>query len=425
VIITTTKHGRSKRDRVALVKHLAKTENEVAILAEIGNLIASNLAEAIETMEIYRDASSAGAEAAFHHLTINPAKDIPQEKLVEAVHRVRHELDPGGMRPFAIVVHHKKRAEAGGAGSHAHLVLSAVDASGKALDDGWLKLRTERVARELEYNLGENPLCGRHHRAVLKALYLANPDVYLWLLNALGPDPEKPQSALSPAARNRARGQNLNLPKAKASVRAIWQKSENFNSFRHGLSQIGFRLVVGEKPNVFVIVDEKGRLIGAANRLLKIPRAQFNAMMESSNETATRPAALTAVGRPRPTSVRPDQHSSPEDRGIGAAVDAVKFGTGNERVRRSRSAAHQFAEPAGRERASPRAPAMGDKTIARLRSNRALARLRQLDFLVLQALTSSARSAATLRFEEYESDQEDLIVRKDLWGIVILPKPRW
>ncbi|QND71951.1 hypothetical protein HB776_12460 [Tardiphaga robiniae] len=377
-------------------------------------------------MEIYRDASASRAGAALHHVTINPAKNISREQLVQAVHKIRLELDPDGTRPFAIVIHRKKRSEAGGADEHAHLVLGAVDAIGKSLDDGWTKIRTERVARELEYELGEPALCGRHHRAVLKALYGKRPDVYLWLLNALGPDPEKPQSAISPAARNRARGQNLNLPKAKASVRAIWQKSENVDSFRNGLSQIGLRIVAGERSNVFVIVDEKGRLIGAANRILQTRREKFNTMMESSNEPATRSAALTNVGRSRPTSVRPDQLSSPEDRRIRAAVDTVKFGAGGRGGRRPNSADHRLAEPASRQWGSPRGSTTGDKTTDRLRQHRALTQLRQLDFLLLQALTSRAQSIPTIPFVEAGvGPQEDGLVHKDLWGIVLLPKPRW
>ena len=134
-----------------------------------------------------------------HHITINPAKDLKRERLIEAVHRVRLELDPSGERPFAIVIHRKTRAEVGGSKEQAHLILAGVDARGKAVDDGWTKVRTERVARELEYDQGESALLGRHHRAVLRALSRTRPEVYLWLLDAFGANPEKPQSAISPS----------------------------------------------------------------------------------------------------------------------------------------------------------------------------------------------------------------------------------
>lgn len=422
MIITTTKHGRQERDKIRLSAHLAKTENEEAILAVVGNCIAATISESIQIMEIYRDASKSGAKAALHHVTINPAKDIPREKLVEAAQRVRLELDRENCRPFAIVIHRKERAEPnGGSREHAHLVLGAVDAVGKSLDDSWTKVRTERVARELEYDFGENPLLGRHHKSVLNALCRSRPEVYVWLLDAFGPNPEKPQSAISPAARNLARSQNLNLPKAKAKVRAIWESSHSFGEFQAGLQQSGLRIVAGDKPGVWVILDQKHRLVGAANRILKIRRAQFKAMMETSNESAAvQSSTLADVSRPGATPVGSDKLPDPENRSVKSS-DQFEFRVGG-RGRRS-PADHRPPQPAGAEWGSPRTLVVGNKGGTRLRNNRALARLRQLDFQLLKALTSMAQNNPRLD-DEWARAQDDLLVHKDLWGIVILPKPR-
>jgi hypothetical protein len=312
LIITTTKHEQNKSGHAALVKHLAKTENEIAILAEIGNLIADNLSEAIEVMEVYRSASP--ANTALHHITINPARDLKRERLIEAVHRVRLELDPDGERPFAIVIHQKKRAEVGGSKEHAHLILAGVDARGKALDDGWTKVRTERVARELEYDLGERALLGRHHRAVLRALSKTRPEVYLWLLDAFGADPEKPQSAISPSARDLARGQNLNLPKAKANVRSVWQTANTFDEFRAGLNRVGLRIDPGKKPGVFIIVDSKERFIGAADRILRVGRRDLISLMESPHEPKIGLSRAVTIDLRESSSIQANRDSYPTNR---------------------------------------------------------------------------------------------------------------
>ena len=180
------------------------------------------------------------------------------------------------------MIHEKPRAEAGGSQLHAHLVLSSADDKGKCLDDGWSIIRTERVARELEYLLGEHPLVGRHHRPVLKALMNTKPEIFHWLREALGDDPEKPESAFSSRARNRARAKNLNLPKAKAAVRAVWLGAHTMTEFKLALEKLDLEIVAGDRPDVFVIIDQKGRLVGAADRILKIQRATFNEMMESN-----------------------------------------------------------------------------------------------------------------------------------------------
>jgi hypothetical protein len=278
MIITTELHGRRRSDSSALIRHLVKPENNLAYIGEIGRSVAETLPQLVAVMEVYRDASP--AKPAFHHVTINPAADLSREKLLGAAHKVRFELDPSDTRPFAIVVHHKPRAEKGGAAKHAHLVLAHVDSKGKALDDRWIKVRTERVARELEFWLGEPALLGRHHRPVLRVLRATAPEIAMWLEASLGAEPPKPNSAFAPGARGRARKQGLDLPEAKAAVRAAWANSEGISEFRARLAEGGLELKAGDKPYVWIIQDREGRLVGAADRLLRMRRNHLNELME-------------------------------------------------------------------------------------------------------------------------------------------------
>jgi hypothetical protein len=282
MIITTELHGRRRRDGRALIRHLAKTENEYAYIAAIGNCVAATLLELIAIMEVYRDASA--ARPAFHHATVNPAHDLSPQRLIEAAHRVRIELDPENSRPYGIVLHGKRRAEPGGAPEHAHLLVAHVDSQGRALKTSWSKLRTERIARELEFVLGEPPVLGRHHRTVLKALRVQAPEVARWLEAALGADPPKPRAAFAPGARGRARKEGIDLPRAKAAVRAAWRDCKDETEFRDRLVEHGLQLMPGNTPGVWVIQDRNGHLVGAADRLLRLTREDFQRLMDREIE---------------------------------------------------------------------------------------------------------------------------------------------
>jgi hypothetical protein len=103
MILTTETGGRTKSHGAFLIAHLAKTENFEAVIAEIGNCCAQSLGEFFATVEIYRNASprATARSPAWHHITVNPSKDHSREKLIEAAHRVRKELDPRLTRPYA------------------------------------------------------------------------------------------------------------------------------------------------------------------------------------------------------------------------------------------------------------------------------------------------------------------------------------
>jgi hypothetical protein len=421
VIITLVKHGRQPRDGVALVAHLAKTENVSAILAEVGNTIAATLSESVEVMEIYR----ASGGAAFFHATINPGKEISYENLMIAAHAVRLELDPLETRPYAIVIHEKPRAEAGGSRLHAHLVLSSADHTGKCLDDGWSIIRTERVARELEYLLGENPLVGRHHRPVLKALMNTKPEIFHWLREALGDDREKPESAFSSQTRNRARAQNLNLPKAKAAARAVWLGASTMTEFKLELEKLGFAIVAGKRPGVFVIVDQKGRLVGAANRILKLQRSTFNEMMESNYAGKIR-FGDPVVEHAGSQTFRADEYTfekvsnlgdDPRERNFGISGRAGPDFDHNGSADPDRSQRNTAArDPAGN-------PGDLGPNVGSFRKRRAIIHLRRIDRGLLKKMKEFTLTHAVTGSSEPGPTTWDGIVRTDTWGIVLLPKP--
>jgi hypothetical protein len=302
------------------------------------------------------------------------------------------ELDPSGMRPYAIVVHQKPRAEAGGSCEHSHLIISAADEHGKFLDDGWSKIRTERLALELAHDYGEVPVVGRHFKSALRHLRKMRPEVADWLETIGDVDSPKPESAFSSGARARARGQGLNLPKAKAAVRIVWDQCDTIEGFRRRLTDVGFSLKRGDRDGVWIIEDSKGRLIGSANRLLKLRRAEFCQLMEIRDA----PEFKRKISRGL--------------RGFGQA---------------DRQSAHRASSlPAG----SANLDRVDVGKIGRyIRSHRTASSLNQLDHRVLVALIKAA-TAIRIHYERHLHDGEpassDALARYDRWGIAQLPKPR-
>lgn len=394
MIFTTVKHGRTRCDRRYLISHLTKVENAEVVLADIGKCVAETLDEFVAIAAIYRDAAprANASTASFHHVTVNPSSDHPRKALLEMTHRVRLELDPSGTRPYAIVIHKKPRAEAGGSSEHAHLLISAADERAKFLDDGWLKLKTERLQLELAHDYGEVPVIGRHFKSALRHLRRMRPEVADWLEATVGIDPPKPESAFSPNARGRARGQGLNLPKAKAAVRAAWDQSDTAEAFRRKLTDVGFLLKRGNKDGVWIIEDSKGRLVGSANRLLKLSRVEFSQLMEMRNDPEFK------------------RRISHERRGYGQAD--------HRSAHRARSLS---AGPASLDRVDV------GKARRDTRSYRLASLLNRLDRRILVALIKAA-TAMRLHYERHLSDCEpalgDTLVRYDQWGIAQLPKPR-
>jgi hypothetical protein len=420
MIITAERGGRNKRHGRYLIAHLAKTENVSAVIATIGNCCAETLAEFISTVEIYRDAShraTSHSSPAFHHLTVNPSKDHPTKKLIEAAHRVRRELDTaaGSPRPYAMILHTKPRAapvgsKDGGSSRHLHLIIGAVDDKGAFLDDSWSKIKTERLALELGHDLSEPPVVGRHFQSALRVLKTTRPDVVKWLEDEVGIKPEKPTSAISSKSRARAKAQGLDLPKAKTAVRRAKIASSDAHSFQANLAEIGMSIEPGDKPSIWVIRDRKGRLIGSADRLLKIRRAEFHAYME---KTTNEPEARIDHRHQRSGSDRENERNDRVDVITGAGRDGL-----------SRS----DRPPAFRNRArttdSARVDRVHQRKTRRLdRRWRIFRSLSRHYAKLLAALTSIAAHIWRQPHDHVSSDME-LNPKQEISDFRRLPKPR-
>lgn len=342
MIITYSKHGRTSRDSAKLIAHLLKPENDHIEILDIGNSVAADLPGVIRDMEIFRNGSSAAAS--FHHLSINPSIDYSKEQLLLAADAVRAELDRDDTRPWIVIAHTKARQNSTEGHVHAHLVLGHVDGAGRALKDGRAKIRTEVVARTLEFQNSETPLLSRHHQTVVKFLReREREDVADWLIAAHGPDPEEPKSAYGSKAREAAKRRGINLPHAKSDIDNAWSGSKEIDSFQAKLKALGYRIEPGKKDNVWIVVDSRGNVIGALDRLLKLRRHAVKQLMENqdgSDKGQHRPS--TNDHRPRPETVREIGRDRRANRTVEAAADPATNPAGS--FRRGSCQSHHLAD---------------------------------------------------------------------------------
>jgi hypothetical protein len=283
VIFVHVRHGRSSKDAQRLSGHLLRLDdNEAVEVLPVVGCVADDLVGVLAAM---RRLAPRPASAGLHHVSISPAFDCSNADLRNDADRILREIGADPLaHPHALVVH--KKTSAGGRGElHAHLVFAHWGLDGKAIRDNWLRLRLERLAREIEFDRGEPLTRGRHDRALSKAL-IANgrDDVAV----ALGIDPtaEAPKSATTTKLRQKLKRQGVSDTDARAAVKAAWGAGKSPAAFRAALAASGLSIVPGSKPGVIMVVTTEGVEIGALDRILRVPRGELGHLKENSDEPA-------------------------------------------------------------------------------------------------------------------------------------------
>jgi len=298
------RHGRTKRDAKNLHAHLLKDPN---CKIEILNSVAPDLYEVMSDMNLALNGTK--AESAFLHISLSPSRDMTDDELRKTADIVMKHFDATDNQA-ALVIHEKDRA--GGNGNrHAHLVLGRVSPDGAVVSSGFEKIRLETAVRIAEFELGEPPILGRHHKSSIKWLREnGRDDVAQYMIAAHGDNPTKPTSQASPASRQmieRTTGKDLNS--ISCVVRDAWEKSDNGQSFSNALASAGLNVVAGKKDGVFVIRDGDQE-IGALDRLLKEKRAFVRQKMGEFKDDNTAKETDTIRHIQRSKS-EPARHSAP------------------------------------------------------------------------------------------------------------------
>lgn len=261
---------------------------------------------------------------AFHHVVLSPSRTCSNNCLREDADRVLREMgaDPE-THPHLIVIH-GKTSVAGRGASHAHLVVAHWQLDGQALDDGWLRLRLERLAREIEHDRSQPLIPGRHDRALAKALRARNrPEVAEALEVAGGAEP--PRSATTPKGRQKLLRDGIDDVAARMTVQSAWASTSDPEAFRAALADTGLAIAPGDKAGVWIVTANNGVVVGALDRIVREKRAAVAVRMEKKDE---QPIPQPRPGTPAPDENyrRPDERTSPAPGASGGTRGAEPSG---------------------------------------------------------------------------------------------------
>lgn len=290
MIVTTTRHGRTRRDTRFLLAHLARQDGQKSSVVDVAAPVRT-AGEALAYMEALRDGSR--ASVAYHHISLSPSAPLTDEQRREAVRRV---LEAMGAADHAHVVweHAEKRRRGSDVDAHYHVVLSHVGPDGKALNDGRSYVRLEAVARTLEADFGHKITPGRRSAAVTTELERqSRPDVALRVQSVTPPEP--PTSAMSSQQRMRAERRGCSLPDVRDAVRQAWKASDGAVAFRTALAEHGLAVLPGDKEGVWLVTGQNGVTLGALDRLARERRRTVAIRMKEETHdlgTATHDAGF-------------------------------------------------------------------------------------------------------------------------------------
>lgn len=282
MIVTTTRHGRTKRDTRYLLAHLSKEQGQRSRVVHIAAPTAT-APEALDYMSTLRDSSR--ATVAYHHITLSPDTPLTDEQRDEAVARVLAAL---GAEDHAHVVweHSEKGRRGRDVDTHYHIVAGHIGPDGLALDDGRSYVRLEAAARALEHDFGHRLNLGRKTAAVAAELECTGrADVAARVRGETPPEP--PRSSMSPRQRARAERHDISLPGVREAVRQAWQQSDTPAALRAALGEHGLSVVAGDKAGVWIVTTADGQTLGALDRLARERRRAVAARMETSNDSDT------------------------------------------------------------------------------------------------------------------------------------------
>ncbi|MGO8739148.1 LPD7 domain-containing protein [Rhodoblastus sp.] len=331
-------------------------------------------------------ALSPRANVGFHHVTVNPGRSWTAAQRDDAIRHVLNELGATSHAWAAVEHSGKTRAMAGGDSTHFHLIVAHVGPDGRALDMRGSYARLEAVARTCEVDFGEQLTHSRRPAAVARHLSRIGRSDVAAALTSGASSANLPRSAMSSASRQRAASKGLDLPAARAAVRAAWESSDLAGT----LAATGLRIGWGDRRPVPLVRTADGAAVGALDRLAGVSRVEavdrLEAEMARPRKTKTGETDERKTPRGRHAAAgqaRPDDLARCRRDEVDSGGDSGDSGAGRGGVPRPRWA--------GPDRGEARRPPV-DPAAARRRRQRALAELRSAD----AAARSRARKGRTM-----------------------------
>lgn len=246
------------------------------------------------------DASAFNRVNAVQHFQISSRETLTTEQFADCITMLAQDFGFTAPDVALAVIHTKTRHDGEADNRHCHILVRTTNAeTGKVLDVSHRYERQEKVARLFEMKHGLELTKGRHNLAV----YHAVPEEYRERLQTLCEGP-LPNSALSAPQFRRSQRQGGKPFDIKYVLRDLYAGSTDWQAFQQAISSKGWSLMAGDKkPNVLLLKDEHGVIVGSLSRLLGVRKSEFNAFVlghETPEQSAIRQSNKEDIASPGP-----------------------------------------------------------------------------------------------------------------------------
>ena len=284
--------GKSRARPRGLANHLERTDtNERVDLLQVDFSATGNLEEALIDMQ----AICLGTQGknGLYHANIDPHSDYPmtQEQWFRAADVLEQELGFEG-QPRVIVLHKKEGRE------HIHVVWARTDLDTMTLrPDSFTYGKHERASARLEEEFGHEHVPGKWHKR--------------------DPEKELPMADYNHAEWQQSERSGLDTVERKAEITALYEQSDNGQSFQNALEDRGYVLANGDR-RVLVVVDIAGH-VHSLNRQITSAKAK---------DIREKIADIDPASLPDVSEAREIQEQRREARRSASGREAVEQGQG-------------------------------------------------------------------------------------------------
>ncbi|GAN99745.1 hypothetical protein Gxy13693_032_005 [Komagataeibacter xylinus NBRC 13693] len=266
MIIKSTRIRATARSMTQIVRHLLDKPDE----NEVIHLIRGSRAD---VRMAFDDARDFGRKNAAAHFILASQEKLAPRQVRDAIAMIGKEFGFSRDDVKLCVRHQKSRHDGESWNQHFHLLVQMVNpANGRVMDMSHSYARQEKIERIFEVKNGMRLLKGRHNRAVLQAI--TDPTIR----DRLAGLAQGGLDGHAYTATAKETGKRLGVDRAaiRQEVRTLWSQSDGWKAFRTAIEERGWRIGPGtRKPDVIVLTDGEGRMLGSLCRLLGMKKAEL------------------------------------------------------------------------------------------------------------------------------------------------------
>ena len=243
----------------SLANHLMNSrDNEEVQFSAMRGLVADDVHGALSDIEDFSLVSA--CQKQFYHVSLNPDRPLKNQDWQQAW--TLYEIEFGLREQPFIEVTHRKEARL-----HKHRVYARVTEAGTALQLSFTRIRNEKIARILEYELGHSLTPGKHNRAVINRLREEGlSDVAQWMEQGHAHRQPRPIADVNSQDQQQEKRTKIPLAQIKADLQTIYQETHNGSTFEAALIAQGYLLARGDRRDL-VIIDSAGGIHSPRRRL--------------------------------------------------------------------------------------------------------------------------------------------------------------